>query len=96
MEELARKVLPPGISFGWTGLAFQQQLPGTPTILVFGAAALFVFLVLAAQYENLKLPLAASSSQRMTDGLERTTMLQRQGGDYCRVLGVGLSSRSDL
>ena len=58
MEELAREVLPPGIAFEWTELAFQQQQPGTPTLLVFGAAALFVFLVLAAQYENWKLPLA--------------------------------------
>jgi hydrophobe/amphiphile efflux-1 (HAE1) family protein len=58
MEELARDVLPPGIGFEWTELAFQQQQPGTPTLLVFGAAALFVFLVLAAQYENWKLPLA--------------------------------------
>jgi len=58
MEELAREVLPPGIGFEWTELAFQQQEPGTPALLVFGAAALFVFLVLAAQYENWKLPLA--------------------------------------
>jgi hydrophobe/amphiphile efflux-1 (HAE1) family protein len=58
MEELAREVLPPGVGFEWTELAFQQQQPGTPSLLVFGAAALFVFLVLAAQYENWKLPLA--------------------------------------
>ncbi|MBY0380523.1 MAG: efflux RND transporter permease subunit [Xanthobacteraceae bacterium] len=58
MEELAHEVLPPGIGFEWTELAFQQQQRGTPTILIFGAAALFVFLVLAAQYESWKLPLA--------------------------------------
>ena len=58
MEELAQRVLPPGIGFEWTEIAFQQQLKGTPTILVFAAAALFVFLVLAAKYESLKLPLA--------------------------------------
>ena len=58
MEELAQQVLPPGIGFEWTELAFQQQQHGTPTMLVFGAAALFVFLVLAAQYESWKLPLA--------------------------------------
>ena len=58
MEELAREVLPPGIGFEWTELAFQQQQPGTSSLLIFGAAALFVFLVLAAQYENWKLPLA--------------------------------------
>jgi HAE1 family hydrophobic/amphiphilic exporter-1 len=58
MEELAHQVLPPGIGFEWTDLAFQQQQPGTSSLLIFGAAALFVFLVLAAQYENWKLPLA--------------------------------------
>jgi multidrug efflux pump subunit AcrB len=58
MEELAQQLLPPGIGFEWTELAFQQQQRGTPTLLVFGAAALFVFLVLAAQYESWKLPLA--------------------------------------
>ncbi|HEX9533841.1 MAG TPA: efflux RND transporter permease subunit, partial [Stellaceae bacterium] len=47
MEELAAQVLPPGIGFEWTEIAYQQQQKGTPTFLVFGAAALFVFLVLA-------------------------------------------------
>jgi multidrug efflux pump len=50
--------LPKGISFEWTDLAYQQQERGTPTLLVFGAAPLFVFLVLVAQYENWKLPLS--------------------------------------
>ncbi len=58
MEELAHQVLPKGIGFEWTDLAYQQQQKGTPTLLVFGAAALFVFLVLVAQYESWKLPLA--------------------------------------
>jgi hydrophobe/amphiphile efflux-1 (HAE1) family protein len=58
MEELAHQVLPKGIAFEWTDLAFQQQQRGTPTLFVFGAVALFVFLVLVAQYESWKLPLA--------------------------------------
>jgi hydrophobe/amphiphile efflux-1 (HAE1) family protein len=58
MEELAAQVLPPGIGFEWTEIAFQQEQKGTPTALVFGAAALFVFLVLAANYESWKIPLA--------------------------------------
>ena len=58
MEDLARQVLPKGIEFEWTDLAFQQQQHGTPTLLVFAAAALFVFMVLAAQYESWRLPLA--------------------------------------
>ncbi len=58
MEELANQVLPPGIGFEWTEIAYQQQQKGTPAIVIFGAAALFVFLVLAAKYESWKLPLS--------------------------------------
>ena len=58
MERLARATLPKGFGFEWTELAFQQQQGGVPTLLVFGASALFVFLVLAAQYESWRLPLA--------------------------------------
>ena len=58
MEELAAQVLPPGIGYEWTEIAYQQEQKGTPTMLVFGAAALFVFLVLAAKYESWKLPLS--------------------------------------
>ena len=54
MEELARQVLPRGIAFEWTDLAYQQQQRGTPTILVFGAAALFVFLVLVGAVRKLE------------------------------------------
>jgi hydrophobe/amphiphile efflux-1 (HAE1) family protein len=58
METLAAQVLPPGIGYEWTEIAYQQEQKGTPTMLVFGAAALFVFLVLAANYESWKLPLS--------------------------------------
>ncbi len=58
MEVLAARVLPKGMGYEWTELAYQQEQKGTPTLLVFGAAALFVFLVLAAQYESWKLPLS--------------------------------------
>ena len=58
MEQLATQVLPQGIGYEWTEIAFQQEQKGTPTMLVFGAAALFVFLVLAANYESLRSPLA--------------------------------------
>ncbi len=57
MERLAGR-LPPGFGFEWTDLAFQQRQVGTPTLLIFGASVLFVFLVLSAQYESWKLPLA--------------------------------------
>jgi multidrug efflux pump subunit AcrB len=58
MEALANKVLPKGVKFEWTDLAYQQTQPGVPTLLIFAASALFVFLVLVAQYESWKLPLS--------------------------------------
>ncbi|MGE0699943.1 MAG: efflux RND transporter permease subunit, partial [Hyphomicrobiaceae bacterium] len=58
MEQLASQVLPPGFSYEWTTLAYQQLRAGDTGIFVFALAVVFVFLVLAAQYESLTLPLA--------------------------------------
>jgi HAE1 family hydrophobic/amphiphilic exporter-1 len=58
MEKLAARRLPPGIGFEWTDLAYQQRAAGDTALLIFGASVLFVFLVLAAQYESWTLPLS--------------------------------------
>jgi HAE1 family hydrophobic/amphiphilic exporter-1 len=58
MEELAAQRLPPGMAFEWTDLAFEQKQAGNTTILVFAASVLFVFMVLAAQYESWSQPLS--------------------------------------
>jgi len=58
MEALAQEVLPAGFAAEWTELSHQQEQQGIPTIAIFAASAFFVFLVLAAQYESWKLPLA--------------------------------------
>ncbi|WP_293884014.1 efflux RND transporter permease subunit [Sphingomonas sp.] len=58
MAELAGANLPSGFTYEWTELAFQQQQAGNTAALVFALAVVFVFLLLAAQYESLVLPLA--------------------------------------
>ncbi len=58
MEKLAAETLPSGYSTEWTGIAYQQKAAGNTAGLVFALSVLFVFLVLAAQYESLTLPLA--------------------------------------
>ena len=58
MEALAKQALPPGFAMEWTELSHQQAQQGIPTLAIFAASALFVFLVLAAQYESWKLPLS--------------------------------------
>lgn len=58
MEKLAAERLPSGYGFEWTAIAFQQQIAGNTASLVFVLAVVLVFLVLAAQYESLTMPLA--------------------------------------
>ncbi|WP_026613433.1 efflux RND transporter permease subunit [Ensifer aridi] len=58
IERIAAETLPPGISYEWTDLTYQQILAGNSGILVFPLALLLVYLVLAAQYESLMLPIA--------------------------------------
>jgi len=58
MEQLAAQTLPEGFSYEWTTLAFQQLRAGNTAMFAFVLAVVFVFLVLAAQFESLTLPLA--------------------------------------
>jgi multidrug efflux pump subunit AcrB len=58
MERLAAESLPAGFDTEWTDIAFQQELAGNTATLVFALAVVFVFLVLAAQYESVVLPLS--------------------------------------
>ena len=58
MAKLAGQILPKGMSYEWTEIAFQQTQAGNTGSLVFGLAVLFVFLLLAANYESLVLPFA--------------------------------------
>ncbi|MFG1235642.1 multidrug efflux RND transporter permease subunit [Xanthobacter autotrophicus DSM 597] len=58
MEQIAGEQLPEGYSFEWTELALQERLAGSSGLIVFAASIVFVFLLLAAQYESWTLPLA--------------------------------------
>ncbi len=57
ISELA-KSLPPGFEFQWTELVYQKIIAGNTAMYVYPLCILLVFMVLAAQYESLRLPLA--------------------------------------
>jgi HAE1 family hydrophobic/amphiphilic exporter-1 len=56
METLAAQQLPQGMASEWTGISLEQKESGGQTMIIFALGILFVFLVLAAQYESFSLP----------------------------------------
>lgn len=58
MVKILSETLPKGMDFEWTDLTYQQILSGNTTIYVFPLCLFLVFLVLAAQYESLFMPVA--------------------------------------
>ena len=58
MRALAEEKLPPGITFEWTDLSYQEAKVGRTGYYIFALSVVFVFLALAAQYESWSLPLA--------------------------------------
>lgn len=58
VENMAEAKLPPGTSFEWTALSYQEKLVGNQAIIVFSMALLVVYLILAALYESWFIPLS--------------------------------------
>ncbi len=58
MEKILQENLPNGMTYQWTDLTYQQQLAGNTATFIFPLVVILVFLVLAALYESLSLPLA--------------------------------------
>ena len=58
MEKIAATNLPSGFGFEWTEIALQEKAAGNTAVIAFSLAVVFVFLLLAAQYESTLLPLA--------------------------------------
>jgi multidrug efflux pump len=58
VERIAAETLPNGIGFEWTELTYQEKIAGNTLFIILPLSVMLVFLVLAAQYESLTLPLA--------------------------------------
>jgi len=57
MEELSERVLPRNLTYAWSGISLEQIEAGSQAVLLFALGLVFVFLVLAAQYESFIDPL---------------------------------------
>src|SRR5690606_7938162 len=62
MEEIAAEHLPGNYSYEWTGMSLEERQSGNETLLIFALSIIFVYFLLAAQYESYILPLAVMLS----------------------------------
>jgi len=101
MEETAKKVLPPGYSFEWTGLALEEIESGSQTLILFGLGLLVVYLTLSAQYESFVLPfiILLAVPMAILGALGAQAMRGLQDDVYCQiglVMLIGLASKNAI
>jgi hydrophobic/amphiphilic exporter-1 (mainly G- bacteria), HAE1 family len=101
MEQTAREHLPPGFSFEWAGLSLEQLESGGQTFYIFALGIIFVFLVLAAQYESFVLPfiIILSVPVAMLGALLLQTYRGYSNDVFCQVglvMLIGMSSKNAI
>ncbi len=101
MEELADRVLPDGMRHEWTGISLEQKQAGSQTTMIFVLGLVFVFLVLAAQYESFKLPFVVILAVPLAIlGALGLQVLRGQVNDvFCQVglvMLIGLASKNAI
>ncbi|CAI3803905.1 efflux RND transporter permease subunit [Rheinheimera sp. MM224] len=89
IEKILAETLPQGMTYEWTELTYQQILAGSAELFIFPLVILLVFMVLAAQYESLTLPLAIILIVPMTL-LSAMTGVWIYGGDNNIFTQIGL------
>jgi HAE1 family hydrophobic/amphiphilic exporter-1 len=98
---LAREIFPEGISYSWTGLSLEEIKSGGQAPLIFGLGLIFVFLVLAAQYESYIDPLIIIMAVPLAIlGALAAQLLRGFPNDvYCQiglVMLIGLASKNAI
>lgn len=101
MEQLAKKVLPASMGYEWSGIVAEEKQSGGLAPLIFGLGLVFVFLVLAAQYENYVDPLIIMLSVPLAIlGALSAQMLRGLANDvFCQVglvMLIGLASKNAI
>jgi HAE1 family hydrophobic/amphiphilic exporter-1 len=101
MEEHAARVLPDGMRYEWTGISLEQKQAGAQTTMIFILGVVFVFLVLAAQYESFKLPFVVILAVPLAIlGALGLQVLRGQVNDvFCQVglvMLIGLASKNAI
>ncbi|MEH1954405.1 efflux RND transporter permease subunit [Nostoc sp.] len=101
MEKVAKEVLPAGYGYEWSGTALEEIDSGALAPLIFGLGLIFVFLVLAAQYENYVDPfiILLSVPLAIFGALIAQSMRGFANDVYCQiglVMLIGLASKNAI
>ena len=101
MEAIAKRVLPKDMNYEWTGISLEEIQSGNLALLIFALGVLFVFLVLAAQYESLLDPLVILFAVPLAIlGALAAQMLRGLQNDvFCQiglVMLIGLASKNSI
>jgi hydrophobic/amphiphilic exporter-1 (mainly G- bacteria), HAE1 family len=101
MEQVAQQVLPPSYGYEWSGTALEELESGGLAPIIFGLGLVFVFLVLAAQYENYIDPLIIMLSVPLAifGALLAQSMRGFPNDVYCQiglVMLIGLASKNAI
>ncbi len=101
MEAIAKRVLPKGMNFEWTGISLEEIQSGNLAILIFALGLLFVFLVLAAQYESLIDPLVILFAVPLAvlGAISAQSLRGLQNDVFCQiglVMLIGLASKNSI
>jgi hydrophobic/amphiphilic exporter-1 (mainly G- bacteria), HAE1 family len=101
MQEIADTTMPPGMSYDWTGVTYQQIAAGGAAGFIFALAIVFVYLFLAAQYESWTLPLSVIFTVPIAVlGAAVATLLRGMDNNVYMQIGlvllIGLASKSAI
>src|SRR4030081_349580 len=101
MEALAKRVLPNGMTYEWTGLSLEELESGGKAVMLFALGLTFVYLTLAAQYESFVLPFIVllAVPVALLGALGAQAMRGLPNDVYCQiglVMLIGLSSKNAI
>lgn len=101
MEALAKRVLPAGFGYEWTGLSLEEIQSGSQVAMLFGLGLIVVYLTLAAQYESFSLPfiIMLAVPMALLGAIGAQALRGLENDVYCQVglvMLIGLSSKNAI
>jgi HAE1 family hydrophobic/amphiphilic exporter-1 len=101
MDDLANKMMMPGMAYEWTGLTLDEIESGGKALIIFSLGVLVIYLTLSAQYESFALPfiILLAVPMAVLGALGAISLRGLANDVYCQiglVLLIGLSAKNSI